>query len=130
MTKTITIQSSYSGDPAVTLTAEQMLDSLNACAKDERGNPLPCHGCAHSRGSENFPNGPSGERPCCFCVRNVRREKWVEEMSKSDPSFLEAYGKTWTCFYNNAPMKKAPMDCYISTDRVLNDVPESSAAFG
>mgnify|MGYP003575536793 CR=1 FL=1 len=97
------------------------LGALQACAQDEEGNPLPCHGCGHSCGGGSFPNGPSGERPCFFCIRNVKREEWWAE----NPHLKELADKgKYTCFYNNAPMKKIPMDCYISTDRIVNSVPE------
>lgn len=98
------------------------LEQLN---KDIYGNPLVCSGCAHSASGAKFPGRPSGERPCCFCTRNVHREQWLAEMSPE----LQAAIKdgSWTCFYNNAKMKKNPMDCYISTDRVVNDVPNGSS---
>jgi hypothetical protein len=99
------------------------LEELN---KDEYGNPLVCSGCAHSAGSAPWPGRPSGERPCCFCARNVQLDEW----RKSGGSHFKdgVYGVTWTAFYNNAPMKKCPMDCYISTDRVLNGVPAGAHA--
>jgi hypothetical protein len=31
---------------------------------------LHCYGCAHSAAGEPYPGGPSGERPCQFCIRN------------------------------------------------------------
>lgn len=90
--------------------------------------PLACHGCAHSAGGAPYPGRPSGERPCCFCTRNVQREKWVEEgrAHGTGPWQEGVYGVTWTAYYNNQPMKKCPMDCYITTDRIFNDVPEGS----
>jgi len=38
----------------------------------------------------------------------------------------ENYGKKWTAFYDNSAMKKCPMDLYITTDRIVNDVPEGN----
>lgn len=105
---------------------------LEDLAKDDGGNPLVCHGCAHSAGGGTFPNRPSGERPCCFCTRNVERAQWVERGRADGASHFSegVYGVTWTTFYDNSPMKKCPMDCYISTDRVVNDVPAGSFVFG
>ncbi|MCD6436209.1 MAG: hypothetical protein J7L15_07455 [Clostridiales bacterium] len=31
---------------------------------------LVCYGCSHSAATVEYPNQPSGERPCTFCVRN------------------------------------------------------------
>ena len=31
---------------------------------------LVCYGCAHSASGAPYPGGPSGERPCHFCLRN------------------------------------------------------------
>lgn len=96
---------------------------INEMAIDEYGQPLVCSGCAHSAADAPFPGRPSGERPCSFCTRNVRRVEWMNNMSSQT---LEAYGKTWTAYYDNSPMRKCPMDCYISTDRIMNDVPEGA----
>ena len=102
--------------------------TLEGPNKDEDGQPLVCSGCGHSASGAPFPGRPSGERPCCFCTRNVKREQWLADGRASGASHFgeEVYGKTWTAFYNNAPMKKCPMDCYISTDRVMNDVPDGA----
>ena len=101
------------------------LEELN---KDRNGNPLVCSGCGHSAASAPFPGRPSGERPCCFCTRNVEREQWIADGIKHGATHFgpSEYGKTFTAFYNNSPMKKCPMDCYISTDRIMNDVPEGA----
>ncbi|MFH0806076.1 MAG: hypothetical protein V1901_04325 [Patescibacteria group bacterium] len=61
-------------------------------------NKLYCYGCAHSSSIEAFPGKPSGERPCCFCIRNKNRKLEV---------------KTW---YNDSEALKIPMDCYHSLD--------------
>lgn len=103
--------------------SQKTLDALKLCAVDEEGNPLVCHGCGHSLGSGEFPNGPSGERPCHFCIRNVKREEWLEDMKRDNPVLFSKYGKEWTAFYNNAPMRQVPMDCYNTVDRIMNDVP-------
>lgn len=94
------------------------LEDLN---KDSYGQPLVCSGCAHSSAGAEFPGMPSGERPCCFCTRNVQRVQWVERMPQGQ---RDAYGKTFTAFYDNSPMKKCPMDCYHSIDRLTNNVPD------
>jgi len=101
---------------------------LEQCAKDRYGSPLVCSGCAHSAPSIPFPSGPSGERPCCFCVRNVDLPAMLEGMRRNNVAHFmpDVYGKTWTAFYNNAPMRKCPMDCYISTDMITNDVEPGS----
>jgi hypothetical protein len=96
-----------------------------AALVQHNGGPLVCHGCGHSVGSgAPYPGRPSGERPCCFCVRNVQREEWRK--AGGDHFKDGVYGVTWTAFYNNAPMKKCPMDCYIATDMVVADVPDGS----
>jgi len=61
-------------------------------------NKLFCYGCCHSAATEKFPGKPSGERPCCFCIRNKKR------------------GLEVTCWYNSSPAIKIPMDCYHSLD--------------
>lgn len=96
------------------------LEELN---KDRYGNPQVCSGCAHSTGGGKFPGSPSGERPCHFCERNVQREQFNKE--------TEAHGfgiiNQW---YDGSPVKKIPMDCYISVDRLMMNVPEGSVVFG
>lgn len=101
---------------------------LDDLAKDRYGNPLVCSGCAHSAGGAPFPGGPSGERPCCFCTRNVQLEQMLtEQRANKVLHFMpDAYGKTFTAFCNNSPMRKCPMDLYHSTDRIMNDVPEGA----
>ena len=59
---------------------------------------LFCYGCCHSAISEKFPGTPSGERPCCFCIRNKKRNFEV------------------TTWYNGSQPIKIPMDCYHSLD--------------
>jgi len=82
--------------------------------------PLVCHGCAHSASGAPYPGRPSGERPCCFCIRNVRREQWISEAradSNGGGHFAEGvYGVTFTPRYDNKPVAKVPLDCYIATD--------------
>lgn len=81
------------------------------------GGPLVCHGCAHSAGSAAYPGSPSGERSCCFCVRNVQREEWRKD---GGPHMKDGvYGVSFTANYDNSPMRKCPMDCYIATDRLM-----------
>jgi hypothetical protein len=59
---------------------------------------LFCYGCAHSAASEPFPGRPSGERPCCFCIRNPNPLLQV------------------TTWYDGSSPVKFPMDCYHSSD--------------
>lgn len=106
---------------------------LDEIAKDENGQPLPCYGCANSAayiefadgtvsdGTE-FPGMPSGERPCCFCVRNPKREEWLKEEQQAGrtPAPDAKDGKNYDPFtghwYNGAPALRVPMDCYQSLD--------------
>lgn len=59
---------------------------------------LFCYACAHSVASMDFPSAPSGERPCCFCIRNPKRGYEV---------------KVW---YDGTEPIRIPMDCYHSLD--------------
>ena len=65
----------------------------------KRDKNLTCYGCAHSIGDAKFPSGPSGERPCMFCIRNSR------------PVRVDI--NTW---YDGSKPVKVPMDCYHSLD--------------
>lgn len=89
----------------------------------------PCTGCAHSASGAPFPGHPSGERPCCFCVRNPGADPSVLH---PDPDFegetpyterLKRYradpdGGVW---YGGTPAWKTPMDNYIATDRLQQE---------
>lgn len=79
---------------------------LNDCAKDRWGNPLVCTGCAHSAAVADFPGRPSGERPCCFCIRNTTLTAMSEEEKKNLPA-------VW---YDGSKPVSVPMDCYHSLD--------------
>lgn len=48
---------------------------------------LQCFGCAHSASQQPPPSRPSGERPCCMCVRNpgVREEGPLKIHERSCP---------------------------------------------
>lgn len=82
----------------------------------KNGGPLVCHGCAHSVGGDApYPGRPSGERPCCFCTRNVKREEWIK-LGQGDHWREGVYGVKWTPRYDNGPVAKVPLDCYIATD--------------
>jgi hypothetical protein len=70
---------------------------------------LFCFGCAHSAADIDFPGGPSGERPCFFCVRNPNREKWQADFKKRHGGEL----KEW---YDNTPIAFYPMDVYQTLD--------------
>lgn len=84
------------------------------------GGPLVCHGCAHSASSTPYPGRPSGERPCCFCTRNVKLDEW----RKNGGRWMKdgQYNVTFTPRYDNKPVKKAPLDCYIATDYLVDVV--------
>jgi hypothetical protein len=85
---------------------------------DDKGAPLVCYGCGHSVGGEAYPSRPSGERPCCFCVRNVDPER--------DARVADLRAKAsgpFTARYDNGPTRKEPADQYIATDRVFRDLP-------
>lgn len=56
-----------------------MAERLSGCEKDKWGNPLPCHGCCHSREEFShvngeplidFPGTHSEEAICGMCVRS------------------------------------------------------------
>jgi hypothetical protein len=89
--------------------------------RDRFGAPLVCYGCAHSRAGMEYPSGPSGERPCLFCIRNVdpERSKNLEEIRRR----LQP-GTSYTARYDNGPTRKEPADQYIATDRLLRDQPD------
>lgn len=70
---------------------------------------LFCYGCAHSIGGAPFPSGPSGERPCFFCVRNKDREAWQAVQIKE-------YGKPLQAWYDGSPIAFYPMDAYMTID--------------
>lgn len=83
-----------------------------------------CYGCAHSASTVPFPGRPSGERPCCFCVRNPEREDWIKKAGESTERHLvpdsegtlrdmNPFAGNW---YNGSPAIKVPMDCYHSLD--------------
>lgn len=66
---------------------------------------LTCHGCAHSAANLPFPSCPSGERPCCFCIRNP-----VHKSGEKKP------GEIVDVWYDGSMPVKMPMDCYHSLD--------------
>ena len=70
---------------------------------------LICYGCAHSIGDGKYPSGPSGERPCLFCLRNKKREEWQKEFKKN-------HGREMKEWYNGTPIAKYPIDAYITLD--------------
>lgn len=91
------------------------------------GGPLVCHGCAHSAGGRPYPGFPSGERPCCFCIRNVQLNEMIADARQNLPDMgahfsEQAYGKTFTPRYDNGPVEKLPLDCYIATDYLVHVV--------
>lgn len=88
----------------------------------EKDAGLVCYGCAHSAASAPFPSHPSGERPCCFCVRNPEREEWAKgQPTERDPKpdnegTLRDFNPFAGNWYNGAPAVKVPMDCYTTLD--------------
>lgn len=79
-------------------------------AIDHYEQPLVCSGCAHSAADAPFPGKPSGERPCCFCVRNVERDLWIAKAEKPiHPQ--HPFNGFW---YDRSPAVTVPMDCYHS----------------
>lgn len=78
---------------------------------DDYGNPLVCSGCSHSAGAAPFPGFPSGERPCFFCIRNVKREEWQEK-------FKTDHGEKLEVWYDGSKTVSYPMDCYHSCDMI------------
>lgn len=70
---------------------------------------LFCYGCSHCASDGKFPGGPSGERPCFFCVRNPDREKWQKDFKKRHGHEL----KQW---YDGSPICFYPMDAYTPID--------------
>jgi hypothetical protein len=79
-----------------------------------RDTNLVCYGCAHSIAPWPFPSGPSGERPCGFCVRNPS----VDPETGVDPNYAESYRPVW---YDGSQPIKTPMDNYIATDRLQQE---------
>jgi hypothetical protein len=88
---------------------------------------LTCYGCAHSAASEPPPSRPSGERPCCSCVRNPEREEWTrrarEDGRPDGPEFVpgaDGHARTFDPFvgtsYNGAPRVYFPSDNYVTMD--------------
>src|SRR5436190_24286359 len=55
-------------------------------------NKLVCYGCAHSVAEHPYPSFPSGERPCCSCIRNPDREIWQENHPIEDVIRIDEMG--------------------------------------
>lgn len=88
---------------------------------DESGAPLVCYGCGHSIGGAPYPSGPSGERPCAFCIRNPKQAEMLADiMSRLSPDVV------YTARYDNGPCQKSPADQYIATDRISRDLPKGT----
>jgi len=99
--------------------------SLESCPRDSKGGPLVCYGCAHSRSDMEFPGGPSGERPCHFCVRNRYREQWIAKFKLENPDTK----MNVECWYDGTPPIKIPIDCYHSCDMVEQSVRKTPLEF-
>jgi hypothetical protein len=84
---------------------------------------LSCYGCAHSAAGQPFPSRPSGERPCCSCVRNPELEDWAKESKVESRVTVDDHGtaRDFNPFtghaYNGAPYVHWPMDNYITLDQ-------------
>jgi len=70
-----------------------------------------------------YPSRPSGERPCCTCIRNPEREKWGEDKLDELRIIEDDHGNA-RCFdpfagfaYNGAPYVRSPMDNYVTLDQ-------------
>jgi hypothetical protein len=94
---------------------------------------LHCYGCAHSAASAPPPGMPSGERPCCSCVRNPEMEEWARDSGAASgvtPGDLlasstavvgsDGHARIFNPFvgtlYNGAPRPYFPMDNYVTMD--------------
>jgi hypothetical protein len=83
--------------------------------KAQKDPNLFCYGCAHAAASFPFPGKPSGERPCCFCVRNKNLEKDKEnyKLKVGDIPDKHPFNGFW---YDGSPAIHNPMDCYQTID--------------
>lgn len=87
---------------------------------------LTCYGCAHSRGRAEYPSGPSGERPCCSCIRNVSSDRQEASLEKIvECAVVECADGNARCFdpfagtlYNGAPTVSFPQDNYVTLDSI------------
>lgn len=89
---------------------------------------LACFGCAHSAASEPPPGRPSGERPCCSCVRNPERP-WIERevppqlvvgdktVHVGDDGHARNFNPFAGTMYNGTPRLYFPMDNYVTLDQ-------------
>lgn len=77
---------------------------------------LHCYGCANSASGEPFPGKPSGERPCCFCVRNKDREAWIERIKEENGGYVPQQHPVNGFWYDGSKAVRVPMDCYRSLD--------------
>lgn len=91
---------------------------------------LTCFGCAHSAAGEPPPGKPSGERPCCACVRNPERGEWRNRarMDGRNAVFLTDDQGNARCFdpwlgtqYNGVPFVYHPSDRYVTLDSFDQD---------
>jgi hypothetical protein len=97
------------------------MDHANV-VKDKEGAPLVCYGCGHSAGGVAYPSGPSGERPCAFCIRNPKQAEQLAAVLKHiNP------GVPYTARYDNGPCRKSPADQYIATDRISRELPDGTS---
>lgn len=117
---------------------EEFLKNRKPSPHTKKFSNLPCYGCAHSASSVPPPGKPSGERPCCSCVRNPEREEWGEdctgvEVVMDDHGHAHIFDPFMGTAYNGGPLVYFPMDNYITLDamdqsRFLDKHPEYAKA--
>jgi hypothetical protein len=80
---------------------------------------LICYGCAHSASMAPPPGMPSGERPCCSCVRNPETESMLAERIDpvvGDDGHARVFDPFAGTMYNGAPRVYFPSDNYVTMD--------------
>lgn len=111
-----------------------MVERAPSVALRQFDGGLECHGCAHSASGAPKPGQPSGERPCCSCVRNPERP-WAGHAARDAEIVVDDQGEA-RCFdpflstaYNGVPLPLHPSDRYRTLDGAdfdnwLDDHPE------
>lgn len=90
---------------------------------------LACFGCAHSSALDGPPGRPSGERPCCSCIRNPEREEWARDRPRAREIAIvvdnEGNARCFDPFegtqYNGVPLVYHPSDRYRTLDGADQD---------
>lgn len=115
---------------------KQFMKNRPATEPDEK---LVCYGCAHSASIAPYPSHPSGERPCCSCIRNPDRGSSPDdiEIEIGDDGHARLFDPWQGTMYNGAPRTHHPADNYVTMDHLdddkfLSDHPEysKSVSFG